>query len=138
MKRGDKPGTSALRLHGTLQRSLDIRGRHERVGVSPELAVADSVVLAPGAHVKAFLDSDPLNAVPAKLVRIDYQAHLSEANVAAYRIVAEINGVEPTANRPAAPQLGVRGTAQVYGPTAPLALYLFRRPLSALRQWTGL
>ena len=118
-----------------------------------ELAVADSVVLAPGAAVKAFLDSDPLHAMAAKLVRIDYQAHLSETNVAAYRIIAEINGPQITGveitgaeligdtngrDRPAPPQLGVRGTAQVYGPTAPLALYLFRRPLSALRQWTGL
>ena len=38
----------------------------------------------------------------------------------------------------ALPRLGVRGTAQVAGDDVPLALYLFRRPLTVARQWTGL
>ncbi len=98
-----------------------------------DLAVADSVVLAQGARVKAFLDSDPLHAIEAKVARIDFQARLSETGIATYRMVAliESDGRPP-------PQLGVRGTAQLYGPSAPLALYLLRRPLSAIRQWVGL
>ena len=98
-----------------------------------DLAVADSVVLTQGARVKAFLDSDPLHPIEAKVARIDFQARLSETSIATYRMVGEIewDGRAP-------PQLGVRGTAQVYGPSAPLALYLLRRPLGALRQWAGL
>ena len=96
-----------------------------------DLAVADSVVLAPGTRAKAFLDSDPLHPIEATVVRIDYQARLSETGVAAYHMVADLQGGEP-------PQLGVRGTAQLYGPSAPLAVFLLRRPLSAFRQWVGL
>ena len=97
-----------------------------------ELAVADSVVLAPGTRAKAFLDSDPLHPIGATVVRIDYQARLSDSGVAAYRMIADLSA------ETRAPQLGVRGTAQLYGPPAPLAVFLLRRPLSALRQWAGL
>ena len=97
-----------------------------------DLAVADSIVLAPGTRVKAFLDSDPLHPLEATVGRIDYQARLSESGVAAYRMIADLEAEA----RP--PQLGVRGTAQLYGPPAPFAVFLLRRPLSALRQWAGL
>lgn len=98
-----------------------------------DLAVADSVALMQGARVKAFIDSDPLNPMEAKVARIDFQARLSETGIATYRMIAAID-----LDGRASPQLGVRGTAQVYGPSAPLVLYLFRRPLSTLRQWAGL
>ena len=98
-----------------------------------DLAVADSVVLKPGARAKAFLDSDPLHPVEATVSQIDYQARLSETGVATYHVVAQLD-----AGGQSPPQLGVRGTAQLYGPTAPLAVFLLRRPLSAFRQWAGL
>jgi hypothetical protein len=104
-----------------------------------DLAAADSIVMQPGARVKAFLDSDPLAARVATVVRIDYQPRVTETGVAAYRIVAALDGAPDTADgAEPAPRLGTRGTAQLYGPTGPLALYLFRRPLAALRQWAGL
>ena len=98
-----------------------------------DLAVADSVVLAPGTRAKAFLDSDPMRPLEATVARIDYQARLSESGVAAYHLVASLQDAGH-----ASPQLGVRGTVQLYGPNAPLAIFLLRRPISALRQWVGL
>ena len=98
-----------------------------------DLPVADSVVLAPGTRVKAFIDADPLHPIEAAVVHIDYQAKLSDTGVAAYRMIAALGD-----QAAAPPQLGVRGTAQLYGPTAPLAVFLLRRPLSTLRQWAGL
>ena len=35
------------------------------------------------------------------------------------------------------PRIGLQGTANVHGRTVPLLLYLFRRPLTGLRQWLG-
>lgn len=84
--------------------------------------------------MKAFLNSDPLNPVAGEVSQVDYQARLSEANVAVYRVVARIDGRADSEPH----RLGTRGTAQLYGPPANLALFLFRRPLSALRQWAGL
>ena len=43
----------------------------------------------------------------------------------------------PTRREPAA-RLGLRGTARVYGEPVTLFFYLLRRPITALRQWTGL
>ena len=37
-----------------------------------------------------------------------------------------------------APRIGLRGTAKVYAKRVPLAVYLFRRPLAALRKTLGL
>jgi hypothetical protein len=79
-----------------------------------DLAVADSIVLQPGAKVTAFLDSDPLNAVSATVERIDYQPRLTEANVAAYRIIAKLDetGREP-------PRFGTRLPAPTRASTSP-------------------
>ena len=117
---------------GTGDRLMQI-ARPGEVELRIDLAVADSIVLQPGARVRAFLDSDPLNAVIAEVVHVDYQARLSEAGVAAYRVIARIGDTER-----APPRLGTRGTAQLEGPPGNLALLLFRRPLSALRQRFGL
>ena len=97
-----------------------------------DLPVADAIVLKNGARVKVFLDSDPLNPVEARLVRADFQARPRENQQLAFRLVAALDG---SANRSL--RLGIRGTAQVYSDKVPLAFYLFRRPLSAVRQWIG-
>lgn len=103
------------------------------VELSINLAVADSVVLESGTRVKAFVDSDPMRPLEATVVHVDYQARVSESGVAAYHLVAAL-----TAGDRPSPQLGVRGTAQLYGPSAPLGVFILRRPLSAIRQWIGL
>lgn len=98
-----------------------------------DLPVADAITLRPGARVTAFLDSDPLRPYAANIVRSDYKARPGEGDVASFRVIAEL--VE---NGRALPRLGVRGTAQIYGDQVPLGFYLFRRPIAAARQWTGL
>lgn len=98
-----------------------------------DLPVADSIVLNPGARVRAFLDSTPMNAVLGRVTQIDYQARLSDSNVAIYRVFAVLDD-----GQGAPPRFGTRGTAQIDGPQGTLALFLFRRPLSALRQRLGL
>jgi hypothetical protein len=98
-----------------------------------DLPVADSIVLEPGASVRAFLDSDPLKAYAGKVTHVDYNARVSETHVAVHRVIAHV-----TDDARSTPRLGTRGTAQIEGPKATLGLYLFRRPISALRQWVGL
>jgi hypothetical protein len=73
-----------------------------------------------------------LNPIEAKLIRADFQARPRENQQLAFRLVADRLAGE---TRPL--RLGVRGTAQVYSDKVPLAFYLFRRPLSAARQWIG-
>jgi len=96
-----------------------------------ELPVADAVVMEPGAPVRLFLDRDPLAPVDAVLEYAGYEAQMSVAKVLSYRLVARFTDAKP-------PRIGLRGTAKVQGADVPLFLYLFRRPVSALRQWFGL
>jgi hypothetical protein len=99
-----------------------------------ELPVADAVVLRDGAYVKVFLDSDPLHPIDAQLLRTSYKAAVREAQQFAFRVVAAATGGVSTAKL----RLGMRGTAQIYSDRVPLGFYLFRRPIAAARQWSGL
>lgn len=96
-----------------------------------ELPVADAVVLEPGAPVRLFLDRDPLAPVDAVLEYAGYEAEMAPSGVLSYRLIAQFAGETP-------PRIGLRGTAKIQGGDVPLFLYLFRRPISTLRQWFGL
>ncbi len=105
----------------------------QKIELRINVPVSDSIVLMTGARVKAFLDSDPLKPMDAKIVRSDYHAKSMEGGVLAFRVIAEIEG-----GATAIPRLGIRGTAQLYGERVVLAYYLLRRPIASFRQWTGL
>ena len=99
-----------------------------------ELPVSDAIALSPGARVKLFLDSDPLTPWHAAVKRADYKARVGDNDVTSFRVVATLESDSARA----VPRLGVRGTAQISGRDVALGLYLFRRPITAVRQWTGL
>lgn len=108
-------------------------GDPARVEVAMDVGVSDAIAIKSGARVKIFLDSDPLRPREAEVTGADYLARAKPGNILAFRVVAKLldDGKEM-------PRLGTRGTAQLYGDKVWLAFYLFRRPLSALRQWVGL
>lgn len=97
-----------------------------------ELPVADAIVLENGAGVRLFLDADPLSAVRARLIGTGYQAEPNSTQQLVYRLHAA-----PTEESPGL-RIGARGTAQLHGSLVPLSFYLLRRPISAVRQYTGL
>jgi multidrug resistance efflux pump len=103
------------------------------VEINADVSVSDAIILKPGARVKAYLDSDPLHAAEAVIVRADYQAKMRDSGILAFRVIARFD--PPLAELP---RLGARGTAQLFGDRVPVAYYLFRRPLAAARQWIGL
>ena len=113
------------------QRILEIADP-KTVEVRIDLPVADSIALAPGARVRVFLDSDPLFALEGRVEQATPVARVTDAGVLAYRVVARLApGTTP-------PRLGAHGTAQLYGATVPFGFYLFRKPLTFLRQKFGL
>ena len=101
-------------------------------GVLVWLPVADALNLEPGAPMRLFLHTKPLDPLPATLLQTSYQAVLSPDGVSAYRLRGKFEaGADNT-------RIGLRGTARVSGDWAILGYYLFRRPIAALREWTGL
>lgn len=94
-----------------------------------ELDVGDAIQFPPEAAVALFLDSDPLKRHDATLQRIAYEAALTDRGTLAYRLDARFLAD--------APRIGLRGTAKIYGEYVPLVVYLFRRPVAALRKTVG-
>ena len=104
----------------------------KRVLLRIDMPVADGQLLQRDAGAKVFLDSDPLQPLTATIVRADYQARAHDGSSVTFRALAELKQSGKDV-----PRLGVRGTAQVYGDDVPLGFYLFRRPITAARQWLG-
>ena len=99
-----------------------------------DLPVADAIALSQGGRVKLFLDSDPLTPWHAQIKRADYKAKIGDNEIVSFKITAQLTD---EAGRDV-PRVGVRGTAQVIGDDVSLGLYVFRRPITALRQWIGI
>jgi hypothetical protein len=102
-------------------------------GVLVYLPAADAISLDEGAPIRLFLHVAPLSPVDATLTETSYQAVLSPDNVASYRLRGAIGDTGKDVAR-----IGLKGTAKIYGHRVPVVYYLLRRPLAALRQWTGL
>lgn len=114
------------------QRVMDIADP-ARVQIRVNVAVEDAVVMNTGARVRVFLDSDPLRPVEGTIVRASHAARVVDASQLAFRI-----DVRLATSDKAPPRLGIRGTAQLIGDNVPLYLYLFRKPISYVRQKFGL
>ncbi|MFZ4760679.1 MAG: efflux RND transporter periplasmic adaptor subunit [Burkholderiaceae bacterium] len=104
-------------------------------GVLVWLPVADAISLEPGATVRLFLRVAPTRPLEARIEQTSYQAALSPDGVASYRLRARFDALD--AQDAARVRIGLAGTAKLYGESAPLAYAVLRRPLAALREWTG-
>jgi hypothetical protein len=115
----------------TGERIMEIADPNEvdiRIGVP----VGDAIVLGDDKRAKIFLDSAPLHPRTAKVTTSDYHAKSQDGGAYAFRVTARFD------DQNAAPRLGLRGAAQLYGGRVPLIYYVLRRPLTAARQWIGL
>ncbi len=102
-----------------------------KVKLRINLPVDDAIFLVVGAEVKIFLDVDPLKPISGVVTHASYEAALTPEGVLAYRIDAEFS--EPNVTK----RIGLQGTAKLYEERVSLFYYLFRRPISALRQFVG-
>lgn len=105
----------------------------DRVQLRIDVPVADAIAVENGAPVSAFLDADPLHPVAAKTLSSSFDPQMIEGNILAYRVYAGFDAMPEGGLR-----LGIRGTSQIFGDKVPLAYYLFRRPIAAIRQRLGL
>ena len=97
------------------------------------LPVKDSLVIEKNSLVKVFLDVNPMRSLKGKLLRASYQPSLSPEGILSYKLTASYEG-----NAKKLPRIGLRGTAKVYGGRVPLFYYLFRKPITFVRQLIGI
>lgn len=96
------------------------------------LPVDDAISLESGAEVKLFLNTDPVNPLAGTLRETSYEPQVTADGNLAFQLKASID----TTREP--PRIGLKGTGKIYGKRVLLVNYLFRRPVSALRRFTGL
>jgi len=116
----------------TGERIMEIADPH-RIALRINLPVKDAIALQNGVEVRAFFDADPLHPISALVSQASYQAEVMPGDLLAYRVDADLQ----EASLPQNVRIGWQGTAKVYGERAPVLYYLFRRPISAMRQYLG-
>ena len=104
-----------------------------KVQLKINLSIDDAIVLKEGAKVEVFLDADPLNPIDATVDSTSYIAEEYNQDTLSYRVYAEFGNVEQENMR-----IGLQGTAKMYGERVSLFFYLFRRPISYVRQLLGI
>jgi len=96
------------------------------------LPVKDSIIINNKAKVKIFLDINPINSLKGKVLRASYKPYLSPSEVLSYKLVSSFDENQEI------PRLGLRGTAKIYGSRVTLFYYLFRKPITYMRQFIGI
>jgi multidrug resistance efflux pump len=102
-----------------------------QVEVTVMVPVKDAIALEPGRLVRLFLDTAPLSPREAVIEYATYEPVTAPQEAPAYKVTARLTDSEP------APRIGLRGTARVYGEQVSLFYFLFRKPITATRQWMG-
>lgn len=97
------------------------------------LPVSDAIFIEKNSKVKAFFDNDPLNSWDARVKYISYKPQLSNQNVLSYEIIASFENEK----NQEIPTIGLRGTAKIYSQEVTLFFYLFKKPITSLRQYIG-
>lgn len=96
------------------------------------LPAADDVYFKKGDLVKVFLNARPLASINARISYTNVDAEMTSDNVLAYRIIANI---EPNQELP---EIGSQGSAKLISKNkVSLFYYLFRKPISTIRQTMG-
>ena len=104
----------------------------DKIQLKIDLSVDDAIVLKEGAEVNVFLDADPLNPVKAIVTSASYMAEKYNQDTLAYRVYADFEKVDSEKLR-----IGLQGTAKIYGERVSVFFYMFRRPISYVRQFFG-
>lgn len=102
----------------------------EDVEVEAWLAIGDAIPLTQGAPVSLYLSASPLQPVDAQVRYASYDAVQRPDGTYAYRVRAQPQDAVPH-------RVGLKGTAKLSGNRVPLAYWVLRRPLAAIRQTFG-
>jgi len=109
----------------------------QRMALRIDLPVRDAIAIRPGGRVRVFLDADPLHVIGGRVRTASFHAGEIPGGLLAYRVMADFAG-DPQLGKAVRVRIGFRGSAQLIGEKVPLAFYLFRRPVSAVRQYLGI
>ncbi len=103
----------------------------KQVAIDAMLPIKDSIEMRPGAETQLFLDNSPLEPLQGSVLRTSYDAEQTPDGIMAFRVRILLDADERL------PRIGARGVSKIYGESVSLFFFLFRRPLTVLRQTFG-
>jgi hypothetical protein len=102
----------------------------EDVEIEAWVGVGDAIPLALGAPLKLQLRASPLEPLEATLRYLAHDAVERPDGTYAYRLRATVTGTHRH-------RVGLKGTIRIDGDRVSLGYWIFRRPMAAVREWTG-
>lgn len=100
------------------------------VEIEAWLGVGDAIPVLAEAPLTLYLNASPLSSVAASVRYVAHDAVQRPDGNYAYRVRARLHS-------PSGHRVGLKGTAKLSGDWVPLAYWVMRRPLAAVRQATG-
>lgn len=102
-----------------------------RTELEIDVPAADAITFDIGSEVQFFSNVAPDTPARGTLTYAAYASAPTAEGVMAYTFRAHFNDASQQ-------RLGLRGSAKIYGASEPIGLWIFRRPIAALRQWLSL
>lgn len=103
-----------------------------QVEIEVWIPLNEAIDFKPHTPVTMYLNTSPLNPIAGTVKYIGHEAILRPDGSYAYRMRAQIDQGEKLA------RIGLRGTAKISGQYVPFSYWVLRKPLAALRQFTGI
>jgi len=94
--------------------------------------VADAVGIKDGAEVTMYLHENPMTPIKGHIYKSDYSPSMSQEHILSYKVIAKALVTDYM------PRFGLKGSAKIKGERVSLFYYLFRKPITAFRQWSGI
>lgn len=125
----DDPSAWIGRPVQTGERVMRVAAANE-VEIEAWVPVGDAIPLPDEAGVSLYLAATPLSSLSGQVRYLGHDAMPRPDGSYAYRLRARLNGGTEL-------RVGLKGTAKVRGHWAPLAYWVLRRPLAAIRQFVA-
>lgn len=103
----------------------------EQIEIEIFLPVSDAINFKADDSVKLFLNAAPLSPIQAKVAYASFDAAITSEQILAYRVIADIDADQALA------RIGSQGTVKIMGKNVSLFYYVFRKPITTLRQSIG-
>lgn len=108
--------------------------KKNQIEVTLWLPVSDALFFEKGDPLTLYLNAKPLSPYSAKIDYSNYLAQKTAKDVLAYKMTAHLVNINDIKELP---RIGSQGNARISHGTSTLFFYLFRRPITFLRQTVG-
>jgi hypothetical protein len=112
------------------ERILSI-ANEKSIEVKIMLPVSEAIYLDGSNRVRLFFDNTLFDTWEARLSQISYTPQMTPEGIISYKLIANFDDIN---QNDTIPKIGLRGVAKIYAEDTTLFYYLFRKPITYMRQ----